>query len=131
MSSKYHKVELADTLDLPEFEGDHTGLGWQSKSLPEAFCLERVRITADGRLEREEWEWKPVPEEERPLYDEEIGGFEHEAEKAFGAMNKIHHGWTDEGHDGVFQFYTTVDETRFKYEAEFTDGTLESITRVE
>lgn len=49
----------------------------------------------DGWLFKEDAEYELVPEEERPGYDEEIGGFENEFDKAWGCLRKIHHGWSD------------------------------------
>lgn len=43
--------------------------------------MENDKLTMDGRLSREETRVEEVPEEGRPYYDEEIGGFERDLER--------------------------------------------------
>lgn len=121
MSSRYNIVEL-DDIPLPEFDGDPNDVEWQSKTFDDAFCLERVRITADGRLLREDARYEEVPLEDRPHPDEY---------PMLGSMNKVTEGWTDAEYHGIFHFYASVDDEWYAYDAKFTDGDLEAIERVD
>jgi hypothetical protein len=65
---------------LSSFEGDSTAVTWQTKSFYPPM-MENDKLTMDGRLSREETRVEEVPEEGRPYYDEEIGGFERDLER--------------------------------------------------
>lgn len=120
-------------IDFPEIGADPFEITWQSKSIMmrRNSLMRNFKVTAEGRLFREESESERVPEEERPRYDEEIGGFETEIERSFGARRKISHGWSDTDYHGTFHFYRNIDGEHVRFEAKFTDGQLEKITRIE
>lgn len=82
--------------------------------------LDNYKITAEGRLFREDVEYEHVPEEERPGYDEGIGEFESEIERVRGSVRKIHHGWSDTEYHGTFEFHRTIDDDYVSLEAKFT-----------
>jgi hypothetical protein len=91
--------------------------------------MDNYKITGDGRLFKEEAEYEPVPEEERPHYDAEIGGFESPMMKMAGSRRKIHQGWSDTEYHGTFEFHRTIDDDYVSLEAKFTDGQLIEVTR--
>ncbi len=86
-------------------------------------------VSLPGRLLKEEVEWDVVPEEERPGYDEELGGFENKFEEAFGMLDRDSKGWTDLEYHGTFEFHTTIDGSYISLDAKFTDGDLVKISR--
>ncbi|WP_248898200.1 hypothetical protein [Haloplanus halobius] len=74
-------------------------------------------------------EYGLVPEEERPGYNEKIGGFENEIERGRGSRKKTHQGWSDTEYHGIFEFRRTIDGDYVSLDATFTDGQLVEITR--
>jgi hypothetical protein len=130
----FNRVTFEDGLDIefPEIDGDPFEITWQSKSITRHQPLmENFKITADGRLFKEDAEYEHVPEEERPEYDEELDGFENELERGRGSRRKIHHGWSDTDYHGTFEFHRTVNGEYVSLEAKFTDGQLVGITRID
>lgn len=128
----YDHVRIEDgcDIDLPGFDGDPATVDWQTKTFrPPA--MEVYKITMDGRLFKEEAHYESVPEEERPMYDEEIGGFEDDWHKACGMMRKVHEGWSDTGYHGILEFHTHIDGEGHAYKAKFTDGDLVEVWRYE
>lgn len=124
------RIEDGADVTLPAFEGDPTTITWQTKSLrPPA--MEHYKITMDGRLFEEDATYETVPPEERPLYDEELGGFESEMAKLCGMCRKRTEGWSDTEFHGIVEFHAVVDGEGFAYEAKFTDGDLVDVCRVE
>lgn len=103
---------------------------WQTKHR-DISQMETIRLTDDG-LAVEEREYYEVPEEERPGYDEEIGGFPSEMSKAMGSIGSERTGWNhwDDFH-GRFEFHGMVAGEYRRFEATFTHGELESIDEVE
>jgi hypothetical protein len=130
----YDRLTFEDGLDVafPDIDADPFDITWQTKSLTRRQpTMTNYKITADGRLFEEDAEYERVPEEERPGYDEEIGGFESPMEKMRGSHRKIHHGWTDTEYHGTFEFHTSLDGEYISLEAKFTDGELVAISRNE
>lgn len=143
----YDSVVVEDGVDLPELE-NHPNQGWQTKDFEKSLNI--YKINSDGRLLKEKYTMEYVEEEERPNYNEEIGGFENEWEKAFGMMQKESEGWEELDFHGIFSFYQSLQikepekvegdninvvvrepEEWFCYEAKFTDGELMNVKRIE
>lgn len=124
----YDVLRLSEDVELPGFPGDPSEVEWQTKELQMHPALEVYKIE-DGRLFKENAEYEHVPEEERPAYNEEIGGFEHEFERMFGMLSKNRHGWDDTEYHGVFEFHASHEDTYYSYESKFTDGELVDITK--
>lgn len=92
-----------DRRRVPDVDSESIGIGWQTKSIEHPQRYKTYKVTMDGRLFKEDTEYELVPEEERPGYDEEIGGFENKFDKAWGRLRKIHHGWSDVDRDlGIY-----------------------------
>jgi hypothetical protein len=72
----------------------------------------------------EEWHLEEVPEEERPEYDEEIGGFESDLDKSLGSLQEVHEGWTTVEYHGEIEFHAAIDDELRSFTAKFTDGEL-------
>lgn len=128
----FDNVTFEDGLDVefPDIGAEPFDITWQTKSIARHQpMMEDYKVTAEGRLLKEEAEYEHVPEEERPGYDEEIGGFENEFERGWGSIRKIHLGWSDTGYHGIFEFHETIDDDYVSLEAKFTDGQLVAITR--
>lgn len=128
----YDKLQIEEGLevDFPEAPQNPSTITWQTKAFHPC-ALEVYKISADGRLLKEEARYETVPEEERPLYNEEIDGFEEEAHQAFGVLNRISEGWTDTEYHGMITFKGSIDGKTYTYEAKFTDGELEDIRRID
>jgi len=126
----FDRLTFEDGLDVdfPNVDGDSFRITWQTKSLQHQPSMANFKVTSDGRLLEEVTEHERVPEEERPGYDEDIGGFETPFEKGHG-WRKVHHGWTDTRYHGIIEFHATVDGEYTSLEAKFTDGKLVEITR--
>ena len=119
-------------VDFPAVDGDPFDITWQTKSIARHHPLrDMYRVTATGRLLKEDVEWNVVPEEERPEYDEELGGFENEFERGFGMLDRESMGWEDTEYHGIFEFHSSIDGTYVSLEAKFTDGELVAISRNE
>lgn len=126
------RLRIEDGLDitLPGFEDDPTAVTWQTKSLyPPA--MENYKLTIGGRLYREETRVEEVSMAERPYYDEAIGGFEREFERARGMLRTIHEGWTDTAYHGTIEFHRSIDDKWYAYETTFTHGDLGLVQRVD
>lgn len=117
---------------FPDIDADPLDVTWQTKSISRRQpMMENYRVTSEGRLLREIAEYEPVPEEERPGYDEALEGFESEVDRMFGSIRKVHRDWTDTSYHGTFEFHSTIDEEYVSLEATFTDGHLVEITRTD
>lgn len=126
------RIELPEKYELPGFRGDPSKVEWKSKDVKGHPDRTVYRITEDGRLLEEQWHYDEVPEEERPMYDEDIGGFEDEWHQAFGMLDKITEGWEElADYHGDIRFYARRDDTRYEFKARFSYGELDEITRVE
>jgi hypothetical protein len=119
-------------VEFPDIGTDPFEVTWQTKSIARHEpMMENYKVTADGRLFKEEAEYEHVHAEERPYYDEEIGGFESSIEEMAGSRRKIHHGWSDTDYHGTFEFHRTIDDDYVSFDAKFTDGQLVEISRNE
>jgi len=128
----YDKVVFEEGLDVafPDIDADPFERTWQTKSLARGHpTLTDYRVTAEGRLLEEDADHELVPEEERPRYDEDIGGFERPMDEWLGCLRKVHHGWTDTEYHGTFEFHTSIDGDYLSLEAKFTEGRLVDIAR--
>jgi hypothetical protein len=120
-------LELDENHVLPGFDGDPSEVRWATKSLGQP-VRDTYRITADGRLLKAEKDRRVVPEEERPRYNEDIGGFEHDVDEMFGMLDSTITGWEDVEYHGHFQFYGGPEGELHRYDAKFTDGQLVEFT---
>lgn len=128
----YDRLTFEDGLDIafPDIDADPFEITWQTKTLARHHpALEHYKVTREGRLYKEEVEHESVPEEERPEYNEEIGGFEDPTEKMRGSIRKHHHGWTGTKYHGIFEFHTSLNGEYISLEAKFTDGDLVEVRR--
>ena len=127
----YDWVKIEDGLDtgLPGYDGDPTEVEWQTKTFSRP-QLDVYKITQNRRLYKEDAEYEVRPEDERPRYDEEIGGFESEWEKAAGMLEKTREGWSDTNYHGILEFHKSINGEGFAYEAKFTNGELVELERV-
>lgn len=128
----FDRLTFEDGLDVefPDIGANPFEVTWQTKSITRHQpMMENYKVTAEGRLFKEEAEYEHVPEEERPGYNEEIGGFENGFEKWRGSRKKIHQGWSDTEYHGTFEFHRTIDGDYVSLEAKSTDGRLAEITR--
>lgn len=131
----YDYLEVDPSIHLPGFTPPSAGtdpseIEWQTKSIGMPH-MGRYRLTAAGELLMEESHSESVPKEERPLYNEEIDGFEHEFEASAGMFRTIHDGWSKRKYHGTFEFSAIVNDTHLRYEATFTHGQLESLRRTD
>jgi hypothetical protein len=92
--------------------------------------MENYKLTMAGRLYREETRTEEVSEAERPLYDEEIGGFESDLQRHAGSLRTVHLSWTDTAYHGTIEFHRSIDGEWYAYEVTFTDGDLALVQRV-
>jgi hypothetical protein len=128
----YDRVTFEEGIGVtfPDIGADPFERTWQTKSLARGHpALVEYKVTAEGRLLEEDAEHEEVPEEERPRYDEELGGFERPIDEWLGCMRKVRHGWTDTEYHGIFEFHTTIDGEYVSLEAKFTDGRLVEVSR--
>lgn len=126
----FDRLTIEDGLGaaLPGFDGDPTAITWQTKSIDRP-AMRNYRIPMERRLVRERTRTETATEEERPRYDESIGGFEYEFERGYGMLETIHLGWVDTEYHGVVEFHRHIDGEGYSYEATFTHGDLEEIER--
>lgn len=118
-------IELAPSIDLPEFEDDHTEVRWITVTdEPE---INTYRITDGGALYRSDPTYEAVPPGERPHPDAESGS----VEAMVGAFEEAETEWEQLDYDGVVNFHATVAGEWYGYEATFSDGELEHIERVD
>ena len=128
----FDRLTFEDGLEVefPDLGADPFEVTWQTKSIARHEpAMENYKVTANGRLFQEEAEYEHVPEEERPGYNEEIGGFGNEFERGRGMIKKVHQGWSDTEYHGIFEFHRTIDGDYVSLDAKFTDGQLVEITR--
>ncbi|WP_226022846.1 hypothetical protein [Halomicrobium salinisoli] len=125
----FDRLTFEDGLDIefPDIGADPYEITWQTKTVQHHPAMENYKISADGRLYKEVAEWYTVPEEERPRYDEEIGGFEREFDKGAGMIEKEHHGWSNTEYHGTFEFHASIEGNYVSLEAKLTDGQLVEI----
>jgi hypothetical protein len=130
----FDTVELYDGVHLPEYPDAVTpaeDIDWQTKGIDRP-SMTTFRITADGRLLKEEYHTEEVPPEDRPYADRddvEEGDFRYMA----GSLNRVHDGWIERGdYHGRFQIAHSFEALDFlvTYEVTFTHGRLEGFERV-
>lgn len=109
----YDRVHVAEAIELPEFDGDHSKITWQTKDL--GHMMAHFEIRADGRLYMagRTYETSETNEDEFRPFD----------------IEKVDEKWTDIGYHGIFRFYKSFDDEWVEFEAKFTDGELVQITR--
>jgi hypothetical protein len=128
----FDRLTFEDGLDIefPAIGTDPFDITWQTKSIARHQpMMDNYKITSEGRLLKEEAEYERVPEEDRPGYSDEIGGFETEIDAMRGSITKIDQGWSDAEYHGTFEFHRTIDGDYVSLEATFTHGQLVAITR--
>ena len=109
----YDRVHVYKSIELPEFDGDHSEITWQTKDFGRT--LTDFEIRADGRLYMADptYETSETDEDEfRPFNTE-----------------KVDEKWFDIEYHGIFRFYKSFDDEWVEFEAKFTDGELVQITR--
>jgi len=131
----FDTVELYDDVHLPEYPTAGPAadaVSWQTKDIDRP-CMTTFRITADGRLLKEEWHAETVPPDERPYAGDE-GVDEDDPRYYAGMMKHVHDGWTErDSYHGRFQItqsFNAVDSL-VRYQVTFTHGSLEGFERVE
>lgn len=108
----YDDVWLADEISLPD---GYEGRAFQTKDFDDPY-LDKYRITADGRLERLDFDLEPTGEKVN------YGGVEFPEER------RINERWTPLDWHGWLNFYTfTAERNWHEYNAKFTDGKLVEI----
>jgi len=116
-------------VEFPDIGADPSEITWQTRSIARHQpTLENYKITADGRLFRQEADYEHVPEEDRPDYNEETDECDSPVRKMAGSRKKIHQSWSDTEYHGIFEFHGTIDGDYVSLEAKFTDGKLVAIT---
>jgi len=102
---------------------------WQTKSL-DCLLITYV-INKDGRLIRPINTYESVKEEERPLYDKEIGGFKNPLHSVVGSMKVTKVGEEDTNYSGVLNFYGLNGEGHdVNVNAVFENGSLVRFDRL-
>ena len=121
----FDRVTFEDGLDVvvPELDVDVSEVTWQTKTIRRP-AMENYKVTSTGRLFRQEVRTESVPEEERPRYDEELGGFESDLDGVIGMFRTIPQGWTDTNYHGIVELHRTIDDEYVSLKAKFTDGDL-------
>ena len=109
----YDRVHVYESIDLPEFDGDRTGVKWQTKDFGRTMTDYVIR--ADGRLYKADREY-----EKHETDEDEFAPF---------TLEQVDEKWVDMGYHGIFRFYRSVDDEWVEFEAKFTDGELVQITR--
>lgn len=128
----FDRLTFEDGLEIPfpDIGAGPFEITWQTKSITRHQpMMNNYTVTAEGCLFKEDAEYEHVPEEERPLYEEEIDGFDSPMDAMAGSQRKIHHGWSDAEYHGVFEFHRTIDDDYISLEAKFTDGQVVEIRR--
>lgn len=107
---------------VPLPDGWEPGLGrLQSKDFD--CTMTTVLITAEGRLQIEDFEYEEVPRAERAYPDAKDGW-----RSIVGSLRPVNRRWRDLNHHGLFNFYADDAEHNWhEYTAKFTDGLLVSI----
>lgn len=130
----YDDLVIEPEIDLPAFEGDHQEVDWQTKSIGRPF-MQSYKLTADGRLLRQEQSMRDLTPEERTEKAQERGyesWEEWEAADTFGPLpgweqTVDEEWWVDHNQHGTFEFHGSTVDFRYSYEARFTKGELDGI----
>lgn len=149
----FDTVKIDESIDIPGYDaenddGDDPRRGWQTKSL-DAPCMAVFRITADGELQRKEYEEVDRPEseleaelaEKKEKYDVEYND-EYEIVEDDSELDTFQFweadirktrteeaGWStrDEYH-GIFEIHGSVNDELVSYDVKFTNGEFIEIT---
>ncbi|WP_302081578.1 hypothetical protein [Salinibaculum rarum] len=130
----FDTVKLYDDVRLPEYPDGvppADEVAWQTKGIdrPE---MGTFRITASGRLLKEEWHSEEVPPEDRE-YASRDDVDEDDPLYMAGCLRTVHDGWIErDDFHGRFQItssFESVDPV-VTYEVTFTHGQLERFERV-
>lgn len=127
----YDKMTFEDGFDV-DFSGldaDPTEIVWQTKTIEYPPEYADYKVTVARHLLKKEVEWEIVPEEERPYYDEEVGGFENDFLEVCGSLTERFLGWEDAGYHGTIEIHTTLEGEYISFDLKFTGGELVEITR--
>jgi hypothetical protein len=130
----FDTVELYDGVHLPEYPKAVTpaeDVDWQTKGIDRP-SMTTFRITADGRLLKEEYHTEEVPPEDRPYADREDVE-EGDLRYMAGSLRRVHDGWIERGdYHGRFQITHSFDalDSLLTYEVTFTHGRLEGFERM-
>lgn len=121
-------IEQGIEISFPDLDSDPSCIKWQTKTFEQPALVE-YKITTDGRLFKEDASFETVPEEDRPGYDPESGGFENKLNKSLGALKKVRNDWIDTEYHGIVEIHEIVDDEYVSYDLKFTDGTLVAVTQ--
>ena len=130
----FDTVELYDGVHLPEYPDADTpaeDVDWQTKGIDRP-SMATFRITADGRLLKEECHTEAVPPEDRPYADRDDVG-EGDLRYMAGSLRRVHDGWIErDNYHGRFQITHSFEtrESLVTYQVTFTHGRLEGFERV-
>lgn len=118
-------VHLHGGIALPQFDADTPAedLTWHTKHFSNHPPRDEYKITEDGRLMCEDAERSVVPEDDRPLSDDEDFD-ESPLKQMYGMLDKERVGWIDMGFHGIVRITAMVDEDHLRYDLKFTDGEL-------
>lgn len=125
----FDEVSIEAATPDPEAQG----LRFQTKDFD--CTMAQYTITADGRLVHHTTRYESVPEHEQPYYgtpEWERGGLV----RLFGMLRSVPTGDVEIPHHGDINLYASIGDWNkpdckwFDYRARFTNGRLESITRV-
>ena len=115
---------MFDYVDVDQKHGIPV-IQYQSKDLDCEMTV--IRITSDGRLEIERFEYESVPKSER-LYPDDDGFL-----GMMGSQRKVNRRWEDLNYHGMFNFYgndgPNFEGEWYDFDAKFTDGNLVEIVR--
>ncbi|MFC6722055.1 hypothetical protein [Halobacteriaceae bacterium SHR40] len=131
----FDTVKLYDDVHLPEYPENAKpagGIDWQTKGIDRP-CMDTFRITADGRLLKEEWHAETVPPEDRP-YASRDDVDEDDPRYYMGMMERIHDGWIERHeYHGRFEITHSFDSADLvvRYRVTFTHGRLENFERIQ
>lgn len=150
----FDRIQLEEGVDLPKFP-DHrspTDLEWQTKDIGMP-SMQTYKLTADGRLLRQEVEYREKTDEEKQNDAEEHGFSSWEEYTTFAeeaspdemmqlgvigpprSQTVDERFWLDHNMHGSFEFHASDDDAEvgegdgffWSYEARFTKGELEAI----
>jgi hypothetical protein len=131
----FDTVELYDGVHLPDYPdgvAPPAEINWQTKDIDRP-CMNTFRITADGRLHKEEFHTEAVPPEDRP-YAHRDDVDEDDLRYMCGAHERVHDGWIErDDYHGRFQITESFDtiDSLVRYRVTFTHGSLDGFERVE
>lgn len=130
----FDRIKFDDEVYLPEYPdgiAPAVDVGWQTKDIDRP-SMTTFRITADGRLLKEECHYEEVPPEERPYADRDDVK-EGDLLSLTGSLNCVHDGWIErEDYHGRFEITHSFEEldSLLTYRVTFTHGELEGFERL-